>query len=344
MAGILSACPREAIVPARTARRAMPGLTTFLEALRRSPIASFVAAMHVCGLAAVLEGDAASVIVLTSGTALAMAVLVGSGGRHSGMLAAAPSDDIPSAAPRARAPAAGPAASGLPPARRHLDAHGGAAADLMARVSHELRTPLNAVIGFSDLMGQGVFGPMGHPRYAEYVRHIQESGRELLKATEDTLVLTALLATPEAAVSRAALDVRSLATDAWACLSDRAGAQRLELVVDAEPGLAIVADARVLRQALINVFGEATSRAANGSAIVFSTASAGDRIVIEIAVPKPKATGHVEISSLPLCLARALFEFESASLVCAHADGRWRAATVLEAAVQQDFFAVPSRG
>src|SRR5687768_10332635 len=85
------------------------------------------------------------------------------------------------------------------PARGIRTAQSRAVADLMARVSHELSTPLNAVIGFSDLMGHGLLGPIGHPRYAEYVRHTQESGRELLKWSGDTLVLTALLAMPEAA-------------------------------------------------------------------------------------------------------------------------------------------------
>ena len=66
----------------------------------------------------------------------------------------------------------------------------------MARVSHELRTPLNAVIGFSDVMDSELLGPVGHPRYREYARHIRDSGRELLKSAEDTLAITALLANP----------------------------------------------------------------------------------------------------------------------------------------------------
>jgi signal transduction histidine kinase len=52
--------------------------------------------------------------------------------------------------------------------------------DLMGRISHEIRTPLNAVIGFSELMSQETFGPLGHARYGDYVSHIKESGQAVL--------------------------------------------------------------------------------------------------------------------------------------------------------------------
>jgi hypothetical protein len=177
------------------------------------------------------------------------------------------------------------------------------------------------------------------------VRHIQESGRELLKSTEDTLVLTALLATPQAAGPRAALDVRGLAHEAWTAVRERAAANRLQLVVEAEPGLAILGDARVLRQVLVNLFGEAISRAAASGTVVVSAVPAGAAVEIEIAVPRPKEPACARPTSLPICLARALLEFEDAALtVSAKPDGAWAAVTVLEAAVQQDFFAGPALG
>jgi hypothetical protein len=66
---------------------------------------------------------------------------------------------------------------------------------LAARISHDLRTPLNAVIGFSELMQQEA-GRRNDVecRYRDYAAHIQRSGEALLKATEDTLVVTQMIA------------------------------------------------------------------------------------------------------------------------------------------------------
>src|SRR5690606_27080080 len=50
----------------------------------------------------------------------------------------------------------------------------------LANMSHELRTPLNAIIGFSEIMRQQMFGPLGTERYIEYTNDIHDSGRHLL--------------------------------------------------------------------------------------------------------------------------------------------------------------------
>ncbi|MEQ1790184.1 MAG: HAMP domain-containing sensor histidine kinase [Rickettsiales bacterium] len=62
-----------------------------------------------------------------------------------------------------------------------------ARSEFLANMSHELRTPLNAVIGFSQIMEKGVFGKIDNPQYVGYVRHIQESGHDLLAKIEDLL-------------------------------------------------------------------------------------------------------------------------------------------------------------
>ena len=62
-----------------------------------------------------------------------------------------------------------------------------AKSEFLANMSHELRTPLNAIIGFSELMEQGLFGPLGSPRYEEYATDINGSGKYLLGVINDIL-------------------------------------------------------------------------------------------------------------------------------------------------------------
>jgi len=61
----------------------------------------------------------------------------------------------------------------------------------LATMSHELRTPLNAVIGFSQIMEQGIFGPQP-ARYREYSSMIRRSGEHLLTIINDILDIAKL--------------------------------------------------------------------------------------------------------------------------------------------------------
>ena len=54
-------------------------------------------------------------------------------------------------------------------------------------MSHELRTPLNAIIGFSEIMGSGMFGELGSDKYQEYCHDILTSGQYLLEVINDIL-------------------------------------------------------------------------------------------------------------------------------------------------------------
>ncbi|MEI9904022.1 MAG: histidine kinase dimerization/phospho-acceptor domain-containing protein [Asticcacaulis sp.] len=63
-----------------------------------------------------------------------------------------------------------------------LDPHGAdkdSKRTFLRMVSHELRTPLNSIIGFSDILHQELYGPLGSPHYVEYAGIIKESGTKL---------------------------------------------------------------------------------------------------------------------------------------------------------------------
>ncbi|MCC3859616.1 ATP-binding protein [Pseudemcibacter aquimaris] len=59
----------------------------------------------------------------------------------------------------------------------------------LASVSHELRTPLNNIVGFTDVMQQGVHGDLNNNKYKEYVSHIGNSGRHLTAIIDNILDL-----------------------------------------------------------------------------------------------------------------------------------------------------------
>jgi two-component system cell cycle sensor histidine kinase PleC len=65
-----------------------------------------------------------------------------------------------------------------------------AKSDFLALMSHELRTPLNAIIGFSEVLGTEMLGPLGNPRYREYANDVHGAGRHLLALINDILDLS----------------------------------------------------------------------------------------------------------------------------------------------------------
>ncbi|HEY4275913.1 MAG TPA: HAMP domain-containing sensor histidine kinase, partial [Rhizomicrobium sp.] len=64
--------------------------------------------------------------------------------------------------------------------------------DVLSATSHEMRTPLNAILGFSEILKKEMFGPLGHERYVEYARIINDSGSHLLGLINDLLDMSKL--------------------------------------------------------------------------------------------------------------------------------------------------------
>jgi light-regulated signal transduction histidine kinase (bacteriophytochrome) len=209
----------------------------------------------------------------------------------------------------------------------------------MARVNHDLRTPLNAVIGFSELMVLELFGPLGDERYQDYAQHIRDSATDLLKSAEDTLALTALTANPNRRDGAVACDLEHLTTDAWAFVCRKAAARDITFVPCIPAGLEVLAEPRTLRQILVNMLSEAVGRAAYGERVMLTVVIEGELIELAVSVSKERAAQARKEGSLAICLARTLLEMQGTTLLEVDStNAGWRAVTVLDRAVQTDFF------
>jgi signal transduction histidine kinase len=72
---------------------------------------------------------------------------------------------------------------------RHLEAASQHKSEFLANMSHELRTPLNAIIGFSEVLGERMFGELNE-KQEEYLKDIHASGQHLLSPINDILDLS----------------------------------------------------------------------------------------------------------------------------------------------------------
>ena len=126
----------------------------------------------------------------------------------------------------------------------------------LANMSHELRTPLNAIIGFSDIVQQKMFGP-DWAKYDEYLRDINGSARHLLSVIDDILDLARIEA------NQIVLHEQPVMLDEELPICARLAAshygRKPEAVQVAVPDdlPPLHADARLIRQVMINLIGNA---------------------------------------------------------------------------------------
>jgi signal transduction histidine kinase len=149
--------------------------------------------------------------------------------------------------------------------------------EFLANMSHELRTPLNAVIGFSEVLQQGMVGGL-NDKQGEYVNYIHTSGSHLLSLINDILDLSKVEA------GRMELDLVTfsvpLAIDnALTLVKERATRHGLALECVLDPVVAeINADERKFKQILLNLLSNAVKFTPENGCITVS-ARAIDRTV-----------------------------------------------------------------
>ncbi len=117
----------------------------------------------------------------------------------------------------------------------------------LANMSHELRTPLNAIIGFSEIMGSGMFGPLGSDKYREYCHDIHQSGQYLLDVINDVLDMSKIEA-GRIRLDAEPVDLEPFLNDAMRVVSGRANDKRLKLTARIGRGIRLTADHRLLKQ------------------------------------------------------------------------------------------------
>lgn len=137
----------------------------------------------------------------------------------------------------------------------------------LANMSHDLRTPLNAIMGFSEVMQAEVFGPVGHPRYAEYIRDVRTSAVHLLELIDDLLDLARIEAGRVEMVEER-LEVSDLVDEAMMLVAPRCEARGVNLTKTVSADAPVVrSDRRAVKQILVNLLTNASKFTDRGGSI-----------------------------------------------------------------------------
>jgi len=126
--------------------------------------------------------------------------------------------------------------------------------EFIANMSHELRTPLNAVNGFSELLADEAFGPLGNDEYRKFSRAINDSGQHLLSLINDILDISKI-EVGSAELDEETFDVAPVIDSCITMVRERATEGGVELNLDiAEAALPqLQADKTRIRQVVLNL-------------------------------------------------------------------------------------------
>jgi two-component system cell cycle sensor histidine kinase PleC len=152
----------------------------------------------------------------------------------------------------------------------------------LANMSHELRTPLNAIIGFSEIMGSGMFGVLGSDKYQEYCHDILTSGKYLLEVINDILDMSKIEA-GRMKLDMEPLDLSMILAESLRVVSGRAEDKNLTLDADIESTASVVADRRAVKQIIVNLLSNAVKFTPDDGKVIVRSQELNDSIVLVIA-------------------------------------------------------------
>ncbi|WP_108462930.1 sensor histidine kinase [Devosia naphthalenivorans] len=153
--------------------------------------------------------------------------------------------------------------------------------NFLAHLSHDIRTPLNHIIGFAELMRHQTYGPLGDPRYADYVQSIKTSGEHLLATFANILDLAELDSGQKALRSDAvAIDlVMANVAQRFTAQAERAG---ITFQLGQTCGAIVHGDRLGLTRMLANVVENSLRFTRAGGRITLAAFAAQDGVVVEI--------------------------------------------------------------
>jgi GAF domain-containing protein len=164
---------------------------------------------------------------------------------------------------------------------REIEAANRHKSEFLANMSHELRTPLNAIIGFSEVLGERMFGELNE-KQAEYTDDILSSGRHLLSLINDILDLSKVEA-GRMELELAKFDLPMAIDNALTLIRERASRHGIKLHQSVDERLGeVTGDERKIKQILLNLLSNAVKFTPEGGRVDVDALPADGAVEISV--------------------------------------------------------------
>jgi len=137
--------------------------------------------------------------------------------------------------------------------------------EFLASMSHELRTPLHTIIGFSELLGEKLEGPLNE-KQMRFVQHIHKDALHLLELINDVLDISKIEA-DRLELRPEAFDFTALIAESLASVRSLADAKSHRVETNSNVPTAIEADRLRIKQVLVNLLSNAIKFTPEGGRI-----------------------------------------------------------------------------
>ncbi len=149
--------------------------------------------------------------------------------------------------------------------------------EFLANMSHELRTPLNAIIGFSEIMLTESLAPLASDAHRSHLTEILDAGRHLLAVINDILDVSRIEA-GQFTIQPEPVDMSRVMESSLRLIRLRAERQGVCLATECgAPPPRIMGDARLLKQALLNLLANAVKFTPGGGTVTIGCRREADQ-------------------------------------------------------------------
>jgi len=153
--------------------------------------------------------------------------------------------------------------------------------DFLANMSHELRTPMNAIIGFSQVLREGMVGVVNE-KQSEYLDDILSSSNHLLALINDVLDLSKVEA-GQVELEKQPFSLREALERGVVVVRERASDDGVSVALDADPDADVVeGDERRIQQVIFNLLSNAVKFTPEGGAVDVTSARVNGEVRVSV--------------------------------------------------------------
>jgi PAS domain S-box-containing protein len=153
--------------------------------------------------------------------------------------------------------------------------------EFLASMSHELRTPLHTIIGFSELLGEELEGPL-NGKQKRFIQHIHNDSMHLLELINDILDLSKIEA-GRLELRPEPFNLTPVVTESLASVRTLAEAKSINLETVLDVPMAVEADRLRVKQVLVNLLSNAVKFTPEGGRVRVEASVRGTSVAVSVA-------------------------------------------------------------